>query len=100
MRSVGARYRNSIGITHATLRAAATHVTLLVVRCHTKGQVSRTCPHFICSPYAGSPRGASKSYAVHSSYMPRSEPMLDLALFLGFALVCLYVAYERLCNRW
>jgi len=26
--------------------------------------------------------------------------MLDLALFLGFALLCLYIAYERLSNRW
>ena len=25
--------------------------------------------------------------------------MLDLALFLGFALLCLYIAYERLSNR-
>jgi len=26
--------------------------------------------------------------------------MLDLALFLGFSLLCLSVTYERLCNRW
>jgi hypothetical protein len=29
----------------------------------------------------------------------RREPMLDLALFIGFALICLYIAYERLSNR-
>jgi hypothetical protein len=25
--------------------------------------------------------------------------MLDLALFAGFVLLCLYIAYERLSNR-
>ena len=27
------------------------------------------------------------------------KPMLDLALFAGFVLLCLYIAYERLSNR-
>jgi hypothetical protein len=55
---------------------------------------------FICSFYAEPPWDLSKSYVVASSYLPRREPMLDLALFLGFALLCLYIAYERLSNRW
>ena len=37
--------------------------------------------------------------AAAHSLNARSEPMLDLALFVGFALVCLFIAYERLCKR-
>ena len=37
--------------------------------------------------------------AAHS-YKARRETMLDLALlFVGFVLLCLFIAYERLCNR-
>ena len=55
---------------------------------------------FICSPYAASRRDLSNSYVVGAFYLARRETMLDLALFLGFALLCVYIAYERLCNRW
>ena len=55
---------------------------------------------FICRRYAALPGDVSISYALGASYAARREPMLDLALFLGFALLCVYVAYERLCNRW
>jgi len=54
----------------------------------------------LCSRYAKPPGDLSNSYVVRPSYLARREPMLDLALFLGFALLCLYVAYERVCNRW
>ena len=74
MRSVDARHRNSIGM--------AAH------------------SRFICWSYAEPPRDVSNSYVVRSSYLARREPMLDLALFLGFALLCLCIGYERLCNRW
>ena len=57
-----------------------------------------------CNSYArryAKPPGTSRiPTSFGSLYLPRREPMLDLALFLGFALLCLYVAYERLCNRW
>lgn len=37
--------------------------------------------------------------AAHS-YKARRETMLDLALlFAGFVLLCLFITYERLCNR-
>jgi len=26
--------------------------------------------------------------------------MFDIVLFIGFALLCAYIGYERLCNRW
>lgn len=55
---------------------------------------------FICWPYAELPRDVSNSYVGRFTSLPRREPMLDIALFLGFALLCLYVGYERLCNRW
>jgi hypothetical protein len=29
----------------------------------------------------------------------RRVPMLDLALFAGFVLLCLYIVYERLTHR-
>ena len=90
MQSVDARHRNFIGMA----------VKLLVVRRHTKGQVSCARVRILCSLYAKPPGDVSNSYVARSSYLPRREPMLDLALFLGFALLCLYVAYERLCNRW
>jgi hypothetical protein len=32
-------------------------------------------------------------------YQARREPMLDLVLFAAFALICLYIAYERLTHR-
>jgi hypothetical protein len=96
MRSVDARHRNF----KKTPRTLSKGVKLLVVRRHTKGQVSCARLRILCSRYAKPPGDVSNSYVVRVTYPPRSEPMLDLALFLGFALLCLYVAYERLCNRW
>jgi hypothetical protein len=29
----------------------------------------------------------------------RSGPMVDIALYIGFVLMCLYIAYERLTHR-
>jgi hypothetical protein len=55
---------------------------------------------FICSRYAPPRRDLSNSYVVGASYLARREAMLDLALFFGFALLCVYITYERLCNRW
>lgn len=55
---------------------------------------------FICSAYGAPPGDVSNSYVVVASYPARRETMLDLALFFGFALLCVYIAYERLCNRW
>jgi hypothetical protein len=82
------------------LELSSKDVKLLVVRRHTKGQVSCARLRFLCWRYAEPPRGVSNSYVVRFTSLSRREPMLDLALFLGFALLCLYVAYERLCNRW
>ena len=37
--------------------------------------------------------------ATASFLRARRAPMLDLALLIGFALVCLVIVYERLTNR-
>jgi len=55
---------------------------------------------FICSGYAEHSALVSNSYALRLSPPSRRKAMLDLALFLGFALLCGYAAYERLCKRW
>jgi hypothetical protein len=55
---------------------------------------------FICSAYAEHPAVVSNSYVPRLSPASRRKAMLDLALFLGFALLCGYVAYERFCKRW
>ena len=68
--------------------------------CHTKGQISDARLQFICWPYAAPAGDVSNSYVAAPSYLARREAMLDLALFFGFALLCAYITYERLCNRW
>jgi hypothetical protein len=54
---------------------------------------------FLWSPYATLRPQASNSYAMRLSNWTRREPMLDIAIFIGFVLFCLYIAYERLCDR-
>jgi hypothetical protein len=55
---------------------------------------------FICFAYAEPPALVSNSYALRLSPPSRRKAMLDLVLFLGFALLCGYIAYERLCKHW
>jgi hypothetical protein len=49
--------------------------------------------------YAEGTASVWNSYASRHSYQARREPMFDLVLFAAFALICLYIAYERLSNR-
>jgi hypothetical protein len=54
---------------------------------------------FLRRAYAEVTASVWNSYAPRHSYQARREPMLDLVLFAAFALICLYIAYERLSNR-
>lgn len=92
MRSGGARHRIRIG-------SAARFQTSGLVRSYQWTSVG-AFPRLICSSYAAPSGDVSNSYVVVASYPARRETMLDLALFFGFALLCVYIAYERLCNRW
>jgi hypothetical protein len=55
---------------------------------------------FICSTYVERAADVSNSYALRLSPPSRRKAMLDLVLFIGFALLCAYIAYERLGKRW
>jgi hypothetical protein len=56
-------------------------------------------PRFICSAYGELAADVSNSYPIRPSCAGWSKAMFDLILLLGFALLCAYIAYERMCHR-
>jgi hypothetical protein len=57
------------------------------------------CLRLLCCTYVERGADVSNSYAIQPSRAGWSKAMFDIVLFLGFVLLCAYIAYERMSHH-